>query len=124
MAPVLALTFRYQVITLVALTGLCGWLWPVGLGGLLAGGILMTANFWALGFFAKKALGGAKPKLAYGLAAVLKLAVVLGLLTVCITVLGLNALGIALGLGTLFVGLGIASLHLAFGPPRPAQAPH
>ena len=107
---------RYQAATVILLTGACFVFWPDRALALLSGGVLMTANFWALRFFAARALLGERPKLASGLVLVLKFVAVSALMAVCLLVLKLDVLGFALGLASLFVGIALATLHQAFTP--------
>jgi len=84
--------------------------------GLLAGGVLMGANFWLMRFLLFKAMGGSKPSVAYALLLALKFGVVLVLLWVLVSVLELHPTGIALGLLTLFIGIGLSLLHILLEP--------
>ncbi len=82
----------------------------------LAGGSLMGANFWLMRFLLFKAMGGAKPSVAYALLLAIKFGVVLLLLWVLVEQLRLHPTGIALGLLTLFIGVGLSVVHLVLQP--------
>ncbi|MEE8408549.1 MAG: hypothetical protein V3T05_02995 [Myxococcota bacterium] len=116
---VLVLASAYQLGAAIVFSLLSLWLCPERMTAVLFGGLLMTLNFWALRFFAAKALGGSQPKVAYALLLSVKLVAVMGLLAIAMLVLRLDALGIALGLSTLFVGIGFATAHQSFSQPKP-----
>ncbi len=117
---VLVLASAYQLGATVGAGLLSLWLWPEGMTAVLFGGLLMTLNFWALRFFAAKAMGGSQPKVAYALLLAFKLVATMGLLALAILLLHLDAIGVALGLSTLFVGIGFAVAHQSFSQP-PAE---
>lgn len=116
---VLVLASTYQLGAAVAFWLLSLWLWPELMSAVLFGGLLMTLNFWALRFFAAKAMGGNDPKIAYALLLGFKLVATMGLLTLAILVLRLDGVGIAGGLSTLFVGIGLGTAHQSFSQPEP-----
>jgi len=99
----------------VLLASLASLAWsPTRALAALVGGALMTANFWALRVLAARALLGARPKLAAGIALVAKFAVIAGAMAVCILVLHLDLLGFAIGMSSLFIGIAAATVHGAF----------
>jgi len=100
----------YQLISLLVLAVAAAVFRPQALIALLAGGLLMAANFHLLGVMGRRAFSGATPKLGYALLLAVKLVVVLGLMALFVLVLHLDPLAFALGLGTLFVGLAAAML--------------
>ncbi len=116
---VLVLASAYQLGAALVGWLLSLWLWPELMSAVLFGGLLMTLNFWALRYFADKAMGGSQPKVAYALLLGFKLVATMGLLTLAILVLRLDAVGIAGGLSTLFVGIGLATAHQSFSQPEP-----
>ena len=112
----LTLASRYQFATLALLSLISLFVDREVAIGLLAGGVLMGANFWLMRFLLFKAMGGAKPSVAYALLLALKFGIVLVLLWVLISIFQLHPTGIALGLLTLFIGIGISLLHLLLQP--------
>jgi len=115
----LTLTSWYQAAAVAVMTLAFLALSPSRALAVLVGGTIMVANFLALRYFAAKALLGSKPKLAAGVALVVKLVVVAGLMAFCILVVKLDVLGFAVGMSSLFIGVLLAMVHLAFTPEAP-----
>jgi hypothetical protein len=111
---VLALTTTYQALACVLLFVLGLVLWGDAAWAILAGGSLMTLNFLALRWLAARALGGARPRLAYGIVLATKLVLVAALLAILVLVLDMHVLGLALGMSSLPAGIGLATAHTAF----------
>ena len=110
----LTLITWYQAATVVVMSLASLLVSPGRTVAVLVGGVIMVLNFWALRFFAARALLGAKPKLAAAVALVVKLVVVAGLMAVCIVVVKLDVLGFAVGMSSLFAGIFLAMVHQAF----------
>lgn len=109
-AQILRRISGYQLVSLVVLALAAAVFRPHALVAVLAGGLLMAANFHLLGLLGRRAFSGSTPKLGYALLMAVKLVVVLSLMALFVLVLRLDPLAFALGLGTLFVGLAIAIL--------------
>jgi hypothetical protein len=105
---------RYQVLV-VALAGLVTlFAWPEATPGLVAGGLIMAANFWLMHQALNRLLDASasrRTKLIYGLFLVLKFFLVMGALAVLVVVLRLHPMGIALGLLSLFAAIVLGVFH-------------
>ena len=118
----LNLALLYQVICVAVLSAASAIFWPAGALGVLAGGLLMAGNFWALKTVVTRLLGGAgQGKLIWGLLLAIKFAVLLALMGLMILVLDLNALGIALGMFSFFVGVTLGYVHVSLSPVESAN---
>lgn len=117
---------QYQLASVAILALGCAALWPAGALGVLAGGLLMTGNFWFLKTMVQRVFDGPqdKAKAVYALLLAFKFAAVLGALALLILVLEVHPIGIAVGMTSLFFGIGFALVHHNLKPSqKPSQRP-
>jgi polyferredoxin len=120
-ARLLTLTLSYQLGTVVLGGLVCLALWPQGVIGFALGGLVAGGNFWAMNWLSRKVFAGSRNKLGYALLLGVKLALVLGLLSLLVLVLRQQPLAIVLGLSTLFVGMALGTGHALVTGPSPRE---
>jgi hypothetical protein len=107
----LRLASTYQLLS-TALVGLgVALVWPDKATAVVAGGLVMSVNFWALRTLVHKTLTPGAGRAFYALALGLKLVAVFAVLAFLILGLRLDPVGVMAGLCTLFLGLFPAVLH-------------
>lgn len=118
MSPrVLRTASRYQLAAVAVVGAVTLALWPPVASGVMAGGLLMAANFWFLQTLASRVFVGpaGSAKLVYGLLLAVKFALALAAIAILVLVLEVDAAGLGLGMSTLFVGVGAATIQQALG---------
>ena len=108
----------YQVGAAAAMCLIAAGVWPHGLAGVAAGGLIIMVNFWLLRRLIGRITDTDTPqgqKAAFSLVLGIKFVVLMGLIALSVTLLGADPVGLALGMASLFVAVGCAMLHTMLG---------
>lgn len=109
---------NYQLGAVAVLSAASLAWWPQGAVGVVAGGLLMAANFWLLKLLANRltANGPNGTKIVYGLMLASKMVVVLGIMAALVLVFEVHPIGIAVGMASMFIAVGLSAAHMIFVP--------
>jgi hypothetical protein len=114
---------QVQLIAMVVTAAACLVWWPAGALGVVAGGLLMGANFWFMRTMMTRAFAGPnnKAKAIYALLLGAKFFFVLAALALLVLVVQVHPIGIAAGMSTLFVGIFGGIAYQTLRTPQPSS---